>query len=81
MVTVSDRGPGIREEEAELVFKRFYRSPCTRQTHDGSGLGLAIAKELIEAHGGQISLGSRDCVGTTVTIRLPFKRETGPTPA
>lgn len=80
IVTISDRGPGISEEETELVFKRFYRSPRARQTHDGSGLGLAIARELVQAHGGQISVGSRESGGATVTISLPLKQQGSQTP-
>ena len=73
VVTVADHGPGIEPAEIENVFKRFYRSPRARQQQDGSGLGLAIARELIEAHSGQIQLGANPSGGTVVTIRLPLR--------
>ncbi len=72
VVTVSDQGPGIDPSETELVFTRFYRSPEARSAQDGSGLGLAIARELVEAHGGTISIGIPESGGTAVTIRLPL---------
>lgn len=72
ILTVEDQGPGISEANRELVFKRFYRSPAARQTHDGSGLGLAIAKELIEAHGGRIDLGTAKLGGALVRVELPL---------
>jgi signal transduction histidine kinase len=56
-VTVEDRGPGIREDEADAVFEPFYRGESARQSRQsGSGLGLAIVKRAVEAHGGWIKL-------------------------
>lgn len=54
-VSVCDSGPGLREEDLEHVFERFYRADRSRtRASGGSGLGLAVAKALIEAHGGRI---------------------------
>lgn len=68
-VLVRDTGPGIGPEELEHVFERFYRSPGS----SGSGLGLPIARNLVEAHGGQISIESRAGGGTEVRFTLPVE--------
>jgi signal transduction histidine kinase len=66
-VRVRDTGPGIGAEELEHVFERFYRSPGS----SGSGLGLPIARNLVEAHGGQISIESPVGGGAEVRFTLP----------
>jgi signal transduction histidine kinase len=66
-VSVSDTGVGIRSEDLAHIFDRFYRTPDS----EGSGLGLAIAKQLVEAHGGQIRAESTPGSGTTIRIQLP----------
>src|SRR5687768_15289341 len=55
-ITVQDNGPGLKAEDMERIFERFYRTDSSRQREDGgSGLGLAIAKSIVHAHGGQLS--------------------------
>ena len=67
-LSVEDDGPGIAPEHAERVFERFYRGEGGLAS--GSGLGLAIGRELAEAMGGSLELGSEP--GRTVfTLRLP----------
>jgi signal transduction histidine kinase len=68
-IIVSDTGRGIQPEDLTHIFDRFYK---TSDSH-GSGLGLAIARDLVEAHGGQISAESKPGVGTTIRISLPVK--------
>jgi signal transduction histidine kinase len=68
-VRVDDTGPGIGPEELEHVFDRFYRSPGS----PGSGLGLPIARNLVRAHGGEISIQSPSTGGTEVRFTLPAK--------
>lgn len=70
-VTVQDHGPGISEEFAARVFDRFYRVPSLNNRIQGTGLGLFICRELIQAHGGQITLESLPGQGTTFRIALP----------
>jgi signal transduction histidine kinase len=69
-ITVSDHGAGIDPEDLPKVFERFYRADRARRA-GRSGLGLAIAREIVEAHGGQIEIESQLGEGTRVLITLP----------
>ena len=72
-LTVTDRGPGIPENERERVFDMFYRVKVGSAPTSGAGLGLAICRGFIEAHGGKIStLPGSDGVGTQIMLRLPL---------
>lgn len=72
LITVADTGPGISEEAAPHVFKRFYRADKARaHTPGNAGLGLAICKSIIEAHGGMISFTTQPGQGTQFTVQLP----------
>jgi two-component system OmpR family sensor kinase/two-component system sensor histidine kinase BaeS len=72
-ITVADTGQGIPAEDLPYVFDRFWRGDRSRSHAGGagSGLGLAIARQLVEAHGGQIDVESEVGKGTTFTIALP----------
>lgn len=67
-ISVTDTGVGMEPDEVEHAFDRFYRSANS----SGSGLGLPIARNLVEAHGGTITLESRPAAGTTVRFSLPI---------
>ncbi|MEA3341862.1 MAG: ATP-binding protein, partial [Chloroflexota bacterium] len=71
--TVVDTGMGISEEEASHIFERFFRGeePQTMQI-SGTGLGLAIVKEIVELHGGRVTVESEMDVGSTFTVWLPL---------
>jgi signal transduction histidine kinase len=74
-ITVQDTGEGIAPEDLSHVFERFYRGDPARHRGEGqSGLGLAIARELVRAHGGEITARSTLGQGATFEIRLPRDR-------
>jgi two-component system NtrC family sensor kinase len=70
VVTFSDTGCGIEEENLGRIFEPFF---TTKER--GTGLGLAITRQLIELHHGTIHIASNLGEGTTVTVRLPLVRE------
>ncbi|HEU0210031.1 MAG TPA: sensor histidine kinase KdpD [Candidatus Udaeobacter sp.] len=70
VISVADRGTGLAPGEQNKVFQKFYRGPRTRP--GGIGLGLSIARQLIEAHGGQIIAQNREGGGAVFSIRLPI---------
>ena len=73
IVEIVDTGGGVPESEVEHLFVPFFRATtATEHAIPGSGLGLSIAKEIIEAHGGTISLESEIGAGTSVRIELPI---------
>ncbi|TWM98385.1 Sensor histidine kinase WalK [Bacillus licheniformis] len=75
-VSVKDEGVGIPRKDVEKIFERFYRVDKARTRRlGGTGLGLAIAKEMVQAHGGDIWADSIEGKGTTITFTLPYKEE------
>ena len=71
-VRVSDRGPGIPENEQAQIFKPFVRGVAAQEKQiRGSGLGLSLVKEMVEAHGGEVTVDSQPGHGATFTVRLP----------
>ena len=75
VVEVADSGPGIPSEELPKIFEELYRGANARGI-DGSGLGLALVHRIVNLHGGQIQVRSRqeDPRGTVFTVRLPVKK-------
>jgi two-component system sensor histidine kinase CpxA len=79
-VTVRDRGPGVPEESLPHLFEPFYRVNDARDRDSGgAGLGLAITRQVIKAHGGNVSASNCLDGGLQVTIDLPLKAPDGAT--
>ncbi len=71
VIRVLDRGPGIPEDQREVVFRPFHRLEASRNAQTGgSGLGLAIVRQLCEAFGWQVELLGREGGGTEARLRL-----------
>jgi signal transduction histidine kinase/DNA-binding response OmpR family regulator len=72
---VSDTGVGIPAAELPRMFERFHRIEAPEaRTYEGSGIGLALVKELVQLHGGQISVSSQVGEGSTFSVRIPLGR-------
>jgi signal transduction histidine kinase len=69
-LTVADTGAGIPAEHLPHIFEKFYQVPGVPHA-GGAGLGLAIVREIITAHGGEVSVNSRPGAGTAFSFTLP----------
>jgi len=71
LIEVEDNGPGINEKDADRLFERFYRVDKSRARNEGgTGLGLSIVKHIIEGHGHNIGLRSKEGEGSTFYFTL-----------
>ncbi|MBI5958429.1 MAG: HAMP domain-containing protein, partial [Chloroflexi bacterium] len=75
LVTVTDTGPGIPEEERKIIFEVFQQTQVGLQKGGGTGLGLPISKRLAEAHGGTLWFESTVGKGSTFYVKLPVAAE------
>jgi signal transduction histidine kinase len=73
--SVSDIGIGLPPEKLDVVFTRCCRVELPRRVREGSGLGLHLVKQLVEAHGGTISV--QGAVGNGTTFRFTLLLDTG----
>lgn len=74
IIKVADSGFGIPESQLPFIFNRFYQADNAQiRTADGSGIGLALTRELIELHGGNITVASTSGAGSVFTVHLPFR--------
>jgi signal transduction histidine kinase len=72
VIEVSDQGVGIAEKDLPLLFERFSRAVASRaRKAEGFGMGLFIVKQLVDAHGGKVSVTSVPGEGSTFTVKLP----------
>ncbi len=69
IVTVTDSGPGVAQEDRERIFEPFYRGD-----RSGLGLGLAIAKSLVELHNGHIWVENPGHGGSSFSVAVPSRR-------
>ena len=75
LLVVEDRGPGIPKNYHVKIFQRYERAVRGPTAASGLGLGLYISKQIVEAHGGTISVQSEPGAGTRFKIQLPLRRK------
>lgn len=75
LLKVKDSGTGIPEDVLPYIFGRFYQVENQNTQEMGSGIGLALVKELVELHGGKISVQSKEKEGTTFNCFLPVNKK------
>lgn len=74
--SVVDTGIGIKSENIEKLFDRFYQvDPSDTREHEGSGIGLALTKELVELHGGKIMASNRGASGSRFDVSIPISKD------
>lgn len=76
-IVVRDDGPGIAQEALPHLFDRYYRAGALGARPVGNGLGLSISRDLVRAHGGEITVQSEPGSGSTFVVRLPRRRTEG----
>ena len=75
-VEVRDTGQGIPDADLPRIFDRFYRTTSAKtSTTVGTGLGLSITREIIQRHGGRLTVASELGIGTTFRITVPTERD------
>jgi len=67
-IRVKDNGPGIPDEVKQKIFQPFF---TTKPTGQGTGLGLSMSYDIVKAHGGKLTMESKDGQGTEFTVQLP----------
>ena len=72
VISVSDTGVGIPQNELPKIFERFYRAEHQREEVQGTGLGLSIVHKIVTRHGGRIEVESEVGQGSTFTVFLPL---------
>jgi signal transduction histidine kinase len=78
---VTDEGIGVPEVDRARIFDRFTRGANVAGRIAGSGIGLAIVRQVVEQHGGDVSVTSVEGKGSTFTIRLPLATDAAPVAA
>ncbi len=77
VITVTDSGMGIKADEVQQIWEKYKQSGNkSLRGGGGTGLGLYIVRQIVEAHGGQVTVASIEGVGTSMVINLPVKKST-----
>jgi PAS domain S-box-containing protein len=78
LIEVADKGYGIAPEDVKRIFEKFYRVPRVESADEpGTGLGLAFVREIMDSHGGYVTVESEVGAGSTFTLRLPVDFKDG----
>ena len=74
VITVRDRGDGVRESELSEIFRPFYRVAAARERQSGgTGLGLTITRQAVQLHSGSVAASNASGGGLRIEIRLPAR--------
>ena len=68
VIFVKDNGNGIPEKLIDKIFQPFF---TTKPTGQGTGLGLSLSYDIVKAHGGELTVETKDGEGSTFTIQIP----------
>jgi len=71
-IAVKDYGPGIAADDQKRIFEKYYRVKDNTDRIPGTGMGLAIARNIVDAHGGQIGVESVPSQGSEFFFTLPI---------
>lgn len=75
-LTFADSAPGVTDQQLSMLCERFYRAEASRnRASGGSGLGLAICQNIVNAHGGTLSVAHSPAGGVSITVALPLERD------
>jgi PAS domain S-box-containing protein len=78
LIEVADKGYGIAPEHVKRIFEKFYRVPRAENADEsGTGLGLTFVREIMDSHGGYVTVESELGIGSTFTLRLPVELKEG----
>lgn len=69
-ISIADQGIGIPKSQQDKIFQKFFRADNAKDTASGTGIGMYLAREVVEAHGGEILFESKEGKGTTVFVRI-----------
>ncbi|HEY8183845.1 MAG TPA: ATP-binding protein, partial [Thermoanaerobaculia bacterium] len=77
VLTVTDSGMGIKAVELQQIWEKYKQSGNkSLRGGGGTGLGLYIVRQIVEAHGGEVTVASLEGIGTSMVIKLPVKKST-----
>jgi len=80
VITVTDSGMGIKAGDVQQIWEKYKQSGNkSLRGGGGTGLGLYIVKQIVEAHGGDVTVASLEGIGTSMVIKLPVKKSSGET--
>lgn len=75
-ISVSDTGIGIPANELKHLFRQFFRARNARKSQiGGTGIGLMLTHKLVELHGGEITVSSKESIGSSFTLKFPIRQE------
>ena len=78
LFTIKDTGPGMSEDQQQVIFEPFVQTETGIKHAGGTGLGLPISKNLVEVHGGRLWLESAPGAGATFFVLLPLQTDIKP---